>query len=125
MWGQPPSAVLANLLARYLSEAFASALLSCQHRVTGTCNQRASRGRPSPRLSKTKRSRAGLRYIRGNPKILGDFAQLLISCPEKCRRIDKDRGDQVRVNQADAAAVQPSSFNREPDLIHLRRPDLW
>jgi hypothetical protein len=59
-----------------------------------------------------------------NAKILGDFAELLISRPEKRGRIDKDRGDQVRVNQADAAAVQPSSFNREPYFIHLRHPDL-
>ena len=40
-----------------------------------------------------------------NAESLRDFAEWLISCPEKRGRIDEDGGDQVRVGQADAETV--------------------
>ena len=47
-----------------------------------------------------------------NAKTFSDPAESLIFCPEKRGRIDKDRGYQVCVGQADAKAVQTTSLNR-------------
>ena len=72
-----------------------------------------------------KKNNARLIQIGVNTKILGDFAQLFISCPEECGSTDKDRGNQVRVNKADALAIQASSFNRHPYFMNLCNSRLW
>ena len=60
-----------------------------------------------------------------NTKTFGDFAELLISCPQTRGRIDKDGGYQVCVGETDAAVVQASSFNSQPYFAQLRHPHLW
>jgi len=44
-------------------------------------------------------------------KRFGGLAESLISCPQKRRRIDKDRSYQVSIGQTDAQAVQTSSLD--------------
>ena len=50
---------------------------------------------------------------------LCDLAQPFISCPQKRRRTEKNRGDQMRVNQPDPVAVQTASLNRVPHFAEL------
>src|ERR1700691_1122152 len=60
-----------------------------------------------------------------NAMTLCDLAQPLISCAQKRRRTEKNRGDQMRVNQPDPAAVQTASFNSVPHFAELSDSHLW
>jgi hypothetical protein len=59
-----------------------------------------------------------------NIEAFGDLTQPLISSPQKNGRVEKNRSNQVRINQTNPKFVQPPRLNRVPHLAHLRHSHL-
>ncbi len=55
-----------------------------------------------------------------NPKSRRSSPQRLIPCPQKCRRTDQHRRNQMRVHQPDSGTIQSPRLNHPPYFAELR-----
>ncbi len=79
-------------------------------RLQGMSRENAMKSRNASVPPAKKRAHA--RQSTTATQSFGDLRKWLISRPQKRRRVDEHRGDQVCINHADAEAVQTASFNR-------------